>query len=69
MQVTSDYYRCRAQRAAFCAESLTLLGPGIPAVESMSATASNKAVPLKPSYRTLRGLEDLYRSENHNRSA
>jgi hypothetical protein len=68
MQVTSDYYRCRAQRAAFCAESLTLSGEDAPAVNSIS-NHSKSATPLCPSSRTLRGLEKLHKSEKQNRVA
>ncbi len=69
MQVTSDYYRCRAQRAASAAESLTLLGENSPASHSHSITDANQAQPLSPSRSTLRGLANLYKSEAHNRVA
>lgn len=68
MQVTSSYYRCRAQRAAFSAESLTLLGED--SRESHPTAAGNgPSKPLSPSSRTLRCLADLRKPETQHRVA
>jgi hypothetical protein len=66
MQVTSNYYRYRAQRSAF-AESLTLHGESSSSVERISSSNSKQSTPLRPSRQTLRGLANLFKVQNQNR--
>ena len=68
MQVTSNYYRCRAQRAAF-AESLILHEESSPSAERLSYSNSKQLKPLRPSRQTLRGLANLFKAQNQNRVA
>ena len=68
MQVTSNYYRCRAQRAVF-AESLILYGESSSFTDSMSYSYSKQPKPLRPSRQTLRGLANLFKAQNQNRVA
>jgi len=68
MQVTSNYYRCRAQRAAF-AESLTVHEESSSPVERISSTNSKQSTPLRPSRQTLRGFANLFKAQNQNRVA
>ena len=68
MQVTSSYYRCRAQRAAF-AESLTLHGESSSSVERIFSSNSKQPTPLCPSRQTLRGFANLSKAQNQNRVA
>lgn len=68
MQVTSNYYRCRAQRAEF-AGSLTLDVEGSLSVERISSSNSKQSTPLRPSRQTLRGLANIFKTQNQNRVA
>jgi hypothetical protein len=68
MQVTSSYYRCRAQRGAF-AESLTLHGENSLSAERMSSSNAKQPSPLRPSRQTLRGFANLFKAQNQNRVA
>ena len=68
MQVTSNYYRCRAQRAAF-GESLTLHKESSSSVERISSSNSKQPAPLRPSRQTLRGFANLFKAQNQNRVA
>jgi hypothetical protein len=68
MQVTSNYYRCRAQRAAFT-ESLTLHKENFSSVDSISSSDSKPSAPLRPSRQTLRGFANLFKAQNQNRVA
>ncbi|MDQ8194599.1 hypothetical protein QEH59_09190 [Coraliomargarita sp. SDUM461004] len=67
MHVTSDYFRCRAQRATYMPEPSTLFAQSSCAADNISA--SNPPVPLIPSRRTLRDLENLYKNDRQNRIA
>lgn len=70
IHITSNYFRCRAQRATFAPGSLTLLGQtpssGGHPLPSMSPSPVK---PLSPSRRTLRSLADLHKSETSHRVA
>ena len=66
MQVTSNYYRCRAQRASF-AESLILHGESSSSTEWSSHSNSKESTPLRPSRQTLRGFANLFKAQNQNR--
>lgn len=68
MQVTSSYYRFRAQRSAYCAESLILQGADSSLDGALSNTPS-KHEPLRPSRKTLRRLANLCKSDSANRVA
>jgi hypothetical protein len=68
MQVTSNYYRCRAQRAVF-EESLILHGESSSYIGSISYSNSKQPKPLRPSRQTLRGLAKLSKAQNQNRIA
>jgi hypothetical protein len=68
MHVTSNYYRCRAQRAVF-AESLTLHGESSSSTERISYSNSKQPTPLRPSHQTLRGFKNLFKAQNQNRDA
>ena len=68
MQVTSNYYRCRARRAVF-AESHILHEESSSSTDSMSYSDSNQPKPLRPSRQTLRGLANLFKAQNQNRIA
>ena len=68
MQVTSNYYRCRAQRAVF-EESLILHEESSPSAERLSYSNSKQLKPLRPSRQTLRGLAKLFKAQNQNRVA
>ena len=68
MQVTSNYYRCRAQRAVF-EESLILHGECSPSTERLSYSNLKRPKPLRPSRKTLRGLANLFKAQNQNRVA
>ena len=66
MQVTSDYYRCRAQRAAF-KESLILDAENSHSTERNSNSNSKQPKPLSPSRQTLRSFANLSKAQNQNR--
>ncbi|MFL2833642.1 MAG: hypothetical protein ACJ0BK_08540 [Coraliomargaritaceae bacterium] len=68
MQVTSNYYRCRAQSAVF-AESLILHGESPSSTEGISSSNSKQPTPLRPSRQTLRGFANLFKAQNQNRVA
>lgn len=68
MQVTSNYYRYRAQRASYCAESLTLQEKA-PSNENDLPDAASEPVPLRPSRKTLRRFANLHKNESENRVA
>lgn len=68
MQVTSSYYRFRAQRAAYGAESLILSGE-VPSLDSALSNTPSKQEPLRPSRKTLRRLANLCKSDSANRVA
>lgn len=68
MQVTSNYYRCRAQRASYCAESLTLNGEAH-SNDNNLLESSPEGAPLRPSRKTLRRLANLHKSESEPRVA
>ena len=68
MQVTSNYYRCRAQRAVF-EESLIMHEESSPSAERLSYSNSKQLKPLRPSRQTLRGLANLFKAQNQNRVA
>ena len=63
MQVTSNYYRCRAQSVASLSESLSLPRE-VSTNEKLNANASLKGAPLRPSPQTLLGLESLHKSDS-----
>ena len=67
MQVTSNYYRHRAQRAAFN-ESLILHAENS-STERKSYSNSKQPTPLSPSRQTLRGFANLSKAQNQNRVA
>ena len=66
MQVTSNYYRCRAQRASFT-ESLILHAEDSSSTERKSYSNSEQHTPLCPSRQTLRGFANLFKAQNQNR--
>jgi hypothetical protein len=68
MQVTSNYYRCRAQRSEFV-ESLTLHGEIPSNVERIAPSNSNRLTPLRPSRQTLRGFANLFKAQKQTRDA
>ena len=68
MQVTSNYYRCRAQRAALN-ESLILHAENTSSTERKSYSNSKQPTPLRPSRQTLRGFANLSKAQNQNRVA
>ncbi|MEE2988650.1 MAG: hypothetical protein VX372_03675 [Verrucomicrobiota bacterium] len=68
MHVTSNYYRCRAQRAVL-AESLTLHVGSTSSTERIFLSNSKQSTPLRPSRQTLRGFENLFKAQNQNRVA
>lgn len=69
MHVTSNFFRCRAQRAAFSAASLTLIEGTASGSNVISSVSKDQAKPLVPSPRTLSSLADLHKSEKHHRVA
>ena len=68
MQVTSNYYRCRAQRAAFN-DSLILHAEDSSSTKRKSYSNSEQPIPLSPSRQTLRGFANLSKAQNQNRVA
>ncbi len=70
MQVTSNYYRCRAQRAEFAEPlSLHVESESSSSVERTSSSNSKQSTPLRPSRQTLRGLANIFKTQNQNRVA
>ncbi len=67
MQVTSNYYRCRAQRAEFAEPlSLHVESESSSSVERTSSSNSEQSTPLRPSRQTLRGFENIFKAQNQN---
>jgi hypothetical protein len=69
MHVTSNFFRCRAQRAALSTASLTLIEVAASESNLISPISKNLAKPLVPSPRTLSCLADLHKTEKHHRVA
>ena len=69
MQITSNYYRCRAQRAALYAESTAQLGVKKTPLSNTQTSSQHLAQPLRPSLHTLRSLANLHKYNCNHRPA